>query len=229
MNKQLFLIMAVIIGLSAAVSTPVTAETNRGVSDSQMQEKQRKLEELRIQKEQKLKEMEEKKLEQQEKLEQLRLQKEERLRELEAKKAEQQKTIQERLIEMKDKVLQKKTETQEKIEERKDAAQEKREQGYENIANRVEARFKQHEERLNGWIVRAEKHIVDLKAKGKDTAAATKALETAKTSLASASAQGKTAVAQLRAIAPADWQTQKPAVKAAKEAVVAAQKAYAGF
>lgn len=114
-----------------------------------------------------------------------------------------------------------------RAQERQENREEHRVSVLEKIATRVEARFKMHKERLQSWIDRASDRISKLKAKGKDTTNAEKALETAKTSLATASTLGDQAVAMLRAVKVEDWTSQKADAKAAREAVMKAQVAYA--
>ncbi len=119
-----------------------------------------------------------------------------------------------------------KDDRKENREERKEDRQENREERLENVADRVEKRFAMHEEKLGAWIARAEKHVSELKAKGKDTTTAEKAIATAKTSLANAVTLGKESVVKLRAITPEAWKAQKTEVKAAREAAYKAQRAF---
>ncbi|HCC84303.1 MAG TPA: hypothetical protein DEP87_01330 [Candidatus Pacebacteria bacterium] len=123
----------------------------------------------------------------------------------------------------KEKFLENQAERQENREERRG---ERRDNILENIADRVEKRFAKHEEKLNAWISRAETHAAKLKEKGKTVTEAEAAIATAKTDLATAKALGADAVAQLRAVEPADWSEQKTAAQAAKEAVKKAQTAF---
>jgi hypothetical protein len=119
------------------------------------------------------------------------------------------------------------TTMEQRIELRQENRQERRDQILENIANRVEERFTRHEERLQNWITRADKHIATLEAKGKDVTNAKKALETAKASLTTASQLGDAAVTALRAVTPENWTAQKADAIAARAAVKKAQVAYA--
>jgi hypothetical protein len=112
-------------------------------------------------------------------------------------------------------------------EQRMENLQERRDQVLENIASRVELRFTRHEERLQNWIDRATKHVTTMEGNGKNMTNAKKALETAKTSLATATKLGDDAVVKLRAVTPENWSAQKTDAMAAREAVKKAQVAYA--
>lgn len=112
-------------------------------------------------------------------------------------------------------------------EAQQEAREERRDQTLERIANRVEARFANHKLRLQNWIDRASARITKMEAKGKNVTEAKKALETAKTSLATAVTLGNDAVAKLRAVTPESWTQQKADAKAAREAVAKAQVAFA--
>lgn len=142
------------------------------------------------------------------------------------KKTQRQENFEERKEKRIENQEQRKEERQEKQESRQEERQEKRAEKMDEAADRIEKRFAMHEQKLSNWLERAEKHVSDLKAKGKDTAATEKSIAKAKTTLTEAVTLGKASVAQVRAIEATDWQTQKPAMQAARESVKKAQAAF---
>lgn len=82
---------------------------------------------------------------------------------------------------------------------------------------RLDLRFHFYAERLTNIATRIQTRIDTEKAAGKDVAAAQAALEKAKTLIATAVADGKTAVSLFQNISVSVWSTQAPEVKAAIE------------
>lgn len=112
-------------------------------------------------------------------------------------------------------------------ENRQEFRQERRASILEQIAQRVDARFTRHEERLQNWLDKVSQHIAKRESDGRDMSAAKTALDTAKSSLSTATQLGDDAVAKLTAVTPDSWENQKPEAIAAREAVKKAQLAYA--
>ncbi len=103
---------------------------------------------------------------------------------------------------------------------------EKRTEILEKITTRIEKRFEKWTNWLSQWIDRAKARSAAFKSQGKDTTAADAAITTAQTDLDKAKDLGTTAVSMLKALEPEVWTIQKPAAKAAREAVKTAEQAF---
>lgn len=116
---------------------------------------------------------------------------------------------------------------EERQELRQENRQERRDLRSEAIGNRVSNRFSRHNQRLENWINRASQHISQKTSQGKNMDAALVALNQARASLTEAKDLGNTAVEKLRAVEPEAWSEQKADALEARQAVKAAQQAYA--
>ncbi len=105
----------------------------------------------------------------------------------------------------------------------------KRDARFERVASRVEKRMQNHEQQLNNLISRVEARATKMEQNDRDMSYITQArthLATAKTQVAEAVALKTAAISALRAIESEKWSDQDTEVRAAKDAVIAAQKAF---
>jgi hypothetical protein len=93
-------------------------------------------------------------------------------------------------------------------------------------ADRLARRFSFYTQRLTNIATRIQTNIDNQKAAGKDVTSAQTQLTTAKATLASATADGNTAVSMFNAITVEKWDQQQPQIKAA---ITQAQKARSEF
>ena len=119
-----------------------------------------------------------------------------------------------------------KTQLEQKASEFREQRQENLEQRRDRIAENAANRFENHVSQLSEKINRIESRISKMKAAGKDVAEAEAKLSAAKASLETAKTLSAEAVTKIKAVQGVDWDQNRSEIKAAREAVNAAQKSF---